>query len=485
MAFALAGCSDPDPAPQAYAWEVSDSALEDRAWDIAGMLPVEPGSYVPPVSDRSAWEAYGRQSPQLLAKAKTFLNQPVPALPDDLYLTFTTKGTRKGYERPYSARIERLGTFAAAEAVANNGQFITAIERELQAILDEKTWVMPAHDRDLKNFNGEVVDVDLGASRRGLAVAGVLTLLGDKLSTELTEQAHAELKRRVFEPYLKRLTGQDDSLCRWVKWDNNWNAVCHSGVVAAALFTLPSEDTRGLIVAGAEASLPRYFKSFRSDGFCTEGLSYWNYGFGHYVTLAETFWRLSEGEIDLYESPLVRKIATYPARLEMAPRQFPSFGDSPRNPQPEAWILDVCASHLPLSGDVKQEPYPAIPLFLEQCFRVSFSPSRPLSLAAMREDQLRSWFPEAQVYVGRMPGDSSEQMAIAVKGGRNGENHGHNDLGQFIIANRGRQVITDPGGEAYTAATFGPKRYESPMLNSIGHPVPVIAGQLQGSERTA
>ncbi|MGE9292965.1 MAG: hypothetical protein ACQKBW_05080, partial [Puniceicoccales bacterium] len=32
---------------------------------------------------------------------------------------------------------------------------------------------------------------------------------------------------------------------------------------------------------------------------------------------------------------------------------------------------------------------------------------------------------------------------------------------------------------------FGPKRYESPMLNSIGHPVPVIAGQLQGSERTA
>ena len=37
----------------------------------------------------------------------------------------------------------------------------------------------------------------------------------------------------------------------------------------------------------------------------------------------------------------------------------------------------------------------------------------------------------------------------------------------------------DPGGEVYTRRTFSSQRYESKVLNSFGHPVPVIAGKLQ------
>jgi len=37
----------------------------------------------------------------------------------------------------------------------------------------------------------------------------------------------------------------------------------------------------------------------------------------------------------------------------------------------------------------------------------------------------------------------------------------------------------DPGLEVYTARTFGPDRYVSNVLNSYGHAVPVVAGQLQ------
>ena len=40
-------------------------------------------------------------------------------------------------------------------------------------------------------------------------------------------------------------------------------------------------------------------------------------------------------------------------------------------------------------------------------------------------------------------------------------------------------VICDPGGEVYTARTFGARRYDSKVLNSYGHAVPVIDGQLQ------
>jgi hypothetical protein len=45
----------------------------------------------------------------------------------------------------------------------------------------------------------------------------------------------------------------------------------------------------------------------------------------------------------------------------------------------------------------------------------------------------------------------------------------------------------DPGAETYTARTFSGRRYESNLLNSYGHPVPVVAGQLQkeGADRQA
>ena len=43
----------------------------------------------------------------------------------------------------------------------------------------------------------------------------------------------------------------------------------------------------------------------------------------------------------------------------------------------------------------------------------------------------------------------------------------------------------DPGGVQYTALTFGPRRYENPILSSYGHPVPVVAGKLQRKGRAA
>jgi hypothetical protein len=42
-----------------------------------------------------------------------------------------------------------------------------------------------------------------------------------------------------------------------------------------------------------------------------------------------------------------------------------------------------------------------------------------------------------------------------------------------------KPLLLDPGGEVYTARTFSGRRYESNVLNSYGHPVPIVAGKLQ------
>jgi hypothetical protein len=45
-------------------------------------------------------------------------------------------------------------------------------------------------------------------------------------------------------------------------------------------------------------------------------------------------------------------------------------------------------------------------------------------------------------------------MAATFKGGHNGVNHNHNDLGTFSVAVGGKYLIYDPGAEIYTNRTF-------------------------------
>jgi hypothetical protein len=89
------------------------------------------------------------------------------------------------------------------------------------------------------------------------------------------------------------------------------------------------------------------------------------------------------------------------------------------------------------------------------------------------------WFPDAQVYTGRAAAD----FGVALKGGHNAEHHNHNDLGSFVIARGDRAVLVDPGLEVYTKRTFSDQRYLSKVLNSYGHSVPVIGGELQRTGR--
>jgi hypothetical protein len=94
-------------------------------------------------------------------------------------------------------------------------------------------------------------------------------------------------------------------------------------------------------------------------------------------------------------------------------------------------------------------------------------------------DTIRSWFDKAGVLICRPQQGSSSNMAVALKGGNNSEHHNHNDLGSFVVLCGKQLMLLDPGPEVYTARTFSKQRYESDLLNSWGHSVPVVAGKLQ------
>ena len=388
-------------------------------------------------------------------EAEKILSSSIPDASDELYLQYVQNGNRSNYERRWFERQKMFETFVSAEVEEGKGRFLDRIKELLGAFCDQKTWVFPAHDGQLRGRNGNLKglaqSVDLFSSELAADIVCALSEIGDRLGPELVGRVKGELERRIFAPIRRdirffRTQGCDSDAITggkfqwWIDSDGNWNAVCWDNVVCAALGSIDSRIDRAFFVEGALRSVDHYLSGFAPDGYCVEGMGYWNYGFGHHMRMGLLLRDVSGGFLDIFTRPIQRKVADYARNYELCPGLSPAFADGNGAPSP---------SNLRL---VKQ-----------------IWPDADGEVGAV------SAFPEAQVWLFR----ATNGYSVAIAGGNNGVPHNHNDIGTYYLVKDGRFVSGDPGSERYTRRTFSEHRYESPMLNSYGHPVPSVGGSLQ------
>lgn len=465
---------------------------QKRVAEIAALLPAKPQGVGRPLADRKAWEALlatGNYK-SLLREAEKLSKAPIPEVPDELYLEFSKTGNRTHYQNAEGKRRARLPVLVTAECLENKGRFLPAIEALLQAICDEKSWTLPAHDRSLLNFKGEEIDIDLWSSAMGWELATTQSWLGVKLSDATRQRIRGELERRIFKPYRSSLATGKPRLW-WVVGTNNWNAVCTAGVIGTALATLESRDERAIYVAAAEQSNAYFLSGFTADGYCSEGLGYWDYGFGHFVLLAETVRQATGEKLDWMQNDKVRTVAQFSTKLELLPGLYPAFADCSTGSRPDTLIMGYVSRRYGFGwSDWEQSAFgpkagPLGSLFTQGLYRFDNSALRAKPApAAAQQIALRDFFSEAGILICRTPEASAGGLAAALKGGHNAEHHNHNDVGSFVVAVGRSLPLLDPGAEVYTARTFSSRRYDSNLLNSFGHPVPRVAGQLQHEGRS-
>jgi len=456
----------------------------ERVREVAAMLPERPAGVGRPTSDRVAWDKLAANAAyqQAVKRAEPLLKLPIPEQPDDLFLDFSRTGNRTRWQKVASERRSRVTWLVLAECLENKGRFLPAIEQVVAALCAERTWVMPAHDRSLANFNGKSIDIDLASSALAWNLATADFLLGDKLSAETPRLIGENVRRRVLDPYRAMFTGARKPNW-WMLTTNNWNAVCLAGVTGAALTTIESRDDRGRFVVAAEKYSRNFLAGFTPDGYCSEGLGYWDYGFGHYVLLSETIWQATGGKLDLFARPEVKAPATFGSRIQIIGGVSPAFADCGVTTRPAPEIMFYVNRRFGLGlADYDELAASATLGSLFEAMLYAFPNSASQTKPAPRTStgpELRSWFDHAGVLIGRPAPGSKCRMGVALKGGHNAEHHNHNDVGSYVVVLGERPVLLDPGAETYTARTFSSQRYESKLLNSFGHPVPVVAGQLQ------
>jgi hypothetical protein len=466
----------------------ADLAVPDKAriQELAAMLPAEPQGVGRPASDRAAWDKLAElpEAASIIAGAEKYIDTPPPALPDELYLEFTKTGNRTHYQSPYGKCSGRIQTLLEAECLEYKGRFLKALERDVLAMCSERSWTMPAHDGGLTNFNGTLLTIDLGSSARGWLLSSVDYWLGDKLDAKVRARIREEVGRRIFTPYLTSLREGKTRGNWWMRGSNNWNAVCTAGVIGSALALVDSPLDRAEFLAGMENSIPFFLGGFTDDGYCSEGMGYWNYGFGHFMMLGLSVRAATDGKLDIFQGEKLERIAAYAKGYQIEPGRSPHFADGGGGPGRDIWALirHVYPDAVPASAEMPSLLSGGHVTVGLRAFGQEPPPADPETDKGL---PLHTWFADAQVLISRSGPDAETTFGIGMKGGHNAEHHNHNDVGSYYIVYDGTTMTGDPGGEIYTRRTFSRDRYVSKVLNSYGHPVPMVAGKLQSGGRKA
>lgn len=450
-----------------------------RIQQIAEILPTLPEGFGEPCSNRDAWEKIASKPSfkEVISKAEKYLGRTFPDWNDSLYLQFSKIGIRPAGQKMMGDRSAWLAPLVWAECIENKGRFIPVIEMVIRELSQQKSWVLPAHDSGLTTFNGTGNTVDLGASGLAFEFAQALYMLGDKISTKTRALLVANLYTRIFNPVKQSLlTGKGHP--RLARADN-WNSVCLAGVCGAALAVIEDPTERAFYVRMAEKYAPNSISGFSDDGYCSEGLGYYNYGFGKYIYLREILWRATSGKIDLFKGEKMQRIGSFSANLEIMNGSYPYFADCRDETTASDWVLWYCSRNLGLGLEKYDSLSFGTPAGLVEGTMLSFPNSASLSQPKIShpfKKGIRTYFEISGILICRPQPGSSCNIGAAFKGGNNAENHNHNDVGSYAIVVGNQQIMGDAGGPyAYTNKTFSAERYTLyKSLGSFGHPVPRI-----------
>jgi len=459
-----------------------------RVKEIAAQLDDKAGGFGETINNRKAWSELGRKKTfsKVVKSAEKLLTQPTPEQSDDLYLDFSKTGNRTRWQRVAGLRRGRVGRLVIAECVENKGRFIKAFEELVGVLCSERTWVMPAHDRKLTNFNQTSVDIDLGSATLGWYLATADYLLADKLGDKTRKLLRENLRSRIFTPYEDMVKGKRKKNW-WMTTTNNWNSVCLAAITGSALAVLDSPQERAWYIAAAEHYSRNFLRGFTADGYCSEGLAYWSYGFGYYVMLCEMNYQATNGNLDMFYK--AKEAALFGVNIEIINGVYPAFADCPVKQKPGALLMYYVSRRRGLGlkrFESIETSTPGGQLFSSMMYAFENSASRAAEVKKPSQlPEIRTWFADAGVLICRPGPAGQSRLGAALKGGHNNEHHNHNDVGSYVVVLGDTILLADPGGEIYTRRTFSNRRYESNVLNSFGHPVPIVAGKLQKKGRSA
>ena len=461
------------------------------------LLPRNQWQPFPTANNRTGWDGLPQSVKQAqIARGEERLNFEWPAVPAVRFLDFARNGNRNQYEALTFGRRNALADLVIAECVENKGRFLDDITNGVWCICEESFWGVPAHIGVQKAGKGlpdtaEPI-VDLFAAETSELLAWTVYLLKDQLNTIsplIVPRVEREIQYRILTPLLER----DDF--GWMGFSgnrvNNWNPWIVSNWLTSNLLIEPDENRRMAATFKAMRTVDNFIDPYPADGGCDEGPGYWGRAGASLYDCLEWLYSASNGQIDVYDEPLVQNIGKFIYRVQIADRYFINFADaSPmvtpafavtygygkRINDPDMMALGAWAAQTQNVGEKgisegfgsMGRGLPAL-FAIDEVLKADATPPLPRDV----------FLDKIEVFVARDKKGSTEGFFVGAKGGHNAESHNHNDIGHVVVSIDGKPILVDAGVETYTAKTFSSERYSIWTMHSGYHTLPTINGQLQ------
>jgi len=430
----------------------------------------------------------------LIKLADETLEREIPQLYASVYRRFFIDGNRTEYTDDYYARRFMLKKLIYGELVLRNGKYINKMIDLLWLIMEETTWIIPAHNHypvkeNKKNntigneFCGDAQYIDLFSAETASVIAVAYYYFKDafeEVAPIINDRIMYELRRRIIRPYIEHreffwmgLDGRKNA--------SNWTMWITSNVLTVTALVEDDMELRRGVVGKALECIDEFVDTYKPDGGCTEGPSYWKKAVGGLFTSLELLYDMTAGKVDVFDHSLLYNMFDYIRKVHLTGFYYSNFSDCPvqlyKNGHTLAMRMGIRTNNNDLySFALENTPEHVTEVVMntilcelkDLCFRI---PEKKNRFIPNDFDILEN----LQVAVQR----SDSGFICSVKGGSNAELHNHNDVGNMIIMYGNTPLLIDIGAPTYTKFSFGETRYTVFPMNSNWHNLPEVNGFTQ------
>ncbi|HEV7346905.1 heparinase II/III domain-containing protein [Telluribacter sp.] len=458
----------------------------------------------PAYTDRSAWQKLPPEVRKMaIAQGEKYLGYEWPAIKATDYLEFTRTGNRAVVDNKRVEFSQAYRSLLMAELIEGKGRFIDDLINGVFDICERTYWGSSAHfylyghegsiDKPttvLPDNEDPIIDLAVGDMAADLAWTWYfLHEEFDKISPVISRRLKNELQKKVLDPYYVR-----NDFWWLYGWQadgnvNNWNPWVNYNVLTCILLMETDPVKKADAVYKNLASVDVFINNYPQDGSCSEGPGYWGSAVGRFYSYLEMVHKASEGKINIFKNEKVKEMGRYIYRVYISKGMyFTNYADAAvkieRSPASiyrigtriEDPVMKSFATYLnKIAGENEKPLGGRIGENLENLFTpVDWTGTNPV------EPLISDFhFPDWDVVIARDKPGTTDGFYFTAKGGSNGEQHNHNDVGTFMLYFNGDPVFLDLGVGTYTRETFGRGRYNIWTMQSNYHNLPVINGQGQ------
>lgn len=425
----------------------------------------------------------------IISEAEKQLAYTFEPISGSVSMDFKRSGDRLRHSGISFKKREVLMNLVLAESIEGKGRFTEAAFNGIWSICEESYWGVPAHisGTGLPDVERPVVDLFSAETAAVLALADYfLASRLDSINPLIRKRIYHETNRRLFTPMLQY--GNQYGWMSRTKPVNNWNPWIMSNWILGSLLLEKNKERRDLMVYKSMVGLDAYLNSLGDDGGCDEGPSYWFAAGASVFDCLDLLHNASKGQITIFDHELIRKMAGYITRTHIDGNYFVNFADADPKLTPSGLLLyrfgkAVKDETLTAFGQWAQEKYPSkgggsTGMRMRYLENMLMLQTMDTSASGFKDPE-SAWISDVQILTARTPAG----LFLGTHGGHNAESHNHNDVGDFIIYQRGEPMVIDAGRGNYTARTFSNRRYELWFTRSEYHNLPIINGKGQEAGR--